>query len=203
LGGSSVVSVMFVHSGLRFCRGDLLFRCGLASLSLVATLACGPKYPSAEYPPTPPPRVDAAGHLDVPAPPGSLWRHDVNATVDQGLGRFLQRVDVEPELSEGKFVGFRITDLHPLAWWQGVDLAPGDVVLSVNGKPIERATEAHAVFDSLKTATELRVTLLRAGKTRELTYKIVEQTAAAAQPAAVAPAAPPPAAATPEQKNPY
>jgi hypothetical protein len=168
-----------------------------AGVSLLAALACGPSYPPSEYPPPPPPRVDSAGHVDVPAPAGSLWRHEVNAVVDQGLGRFLQRVDVEPELNEGKFVGFRILDLHPLAWWQGVDLAPGDVVLNVNGMPIEKATEAHAVFEKLKTSNELRVALLRAGKPHELSYKIVEQTADAKAPAT-------PAAATPAgEKNPY
>jgi hypothetical protein len=155
------------------------------------TLGCGPSYPPSEYPPAPPPKTDAAGRALVPAPPGSLWRHDVNAAIDKGLGHFLQRVDVEPEFADEKFLGFKIVQLHPMAWWQGVDILPGDVVLSLNGMPIERATEAYAAFESLRTASELRVAYIRNGQRRELKYAIVEQGGsgtAAAPPAAAAPA---------------
>jgi hypothetical protein len=158
-------------------------------------IGCGPSYPSSEYPPAPAPKVDAAGRALVPAPPGTLWRHDVNDAIDRGLGYFLQRVEVEPEFADDKFVGFRITQLHPLAWWQGVDIQPGDVVLSLNGMPIERATEAHTAFESLRTAKELRVAYLRNGQKRQLVYTIVEQkpngSGTADAPAAAAPALPP------------
>jgi type II secretory pathway component PulC len=110
-----------------------------------------------------------------PAPPsGSLWRDEVDVTVDAGLGWFLQRLDVEPSLENGRFKGFRITKLKTPDFWQGVDLKPGDVVLSVNGMPIERDMQAYEAFQSLKTASELRVKFLRAGHTRELVYKIVD-----------------------------
>lgn len=154
-------------------------------------LGCGPSYPPSEYPPAPPPKTDAAGRALVPAPAGSLWRHDVNGAIDKGLGYFLQRVDVEPAFADEKFLGFKIVQLHPMAWWQGVDILPGDIVLSLNGMPIERATEAHTAFESLRTASELRVAYIRNGQRRELKYAIVEQggaSGAVAPPAAAAPA---------------
>jgi hypothetical protein len=95
------------------------------------------------------------------------------ATIDQGLGYFLQRVSVEPELASGRFVGFRITELRPSEWWRGVDLRIGDIVTHVNGMPIERETEAFAAFDTLRTAEALRVSYIRAGEQRQLIYKIV------------------------------
>lgn len=146
----------------------------------LGALACGPKYPESEYPPTPPPRVDAAGRPVIPAPPGSLWRHEVDEVVNRGLGHFLQRVEVEPHFEDDKFVGFRILQLHPAEWWQGIDLRVGDVVVSVNDMPIERATEAHAAFEALRAAPELRVVYLRNGQRRQLKYTIVEQPASAA-----------------------
>ena len=123
--------------------------------------------------------------LDAPAPDraappkGSIWRDDVTATVDAGLGWFLQRVEVQPKVEGGRFVGFEIVDLRPADFWRGVDLRPGDVVLTVNGKPIERETQAYDVFQSLKTASELRVRLQRNGRERELVYRIVEPPAQA------------------------
>jgi S1-C subfamily serine protease len=107
------------------------------------------------------------------APPGSLWREDVNFAVDEGLGYFLQRVSVEPEIIAGKFQGFRIVDLRPTDFWQGVDLKPGDVVTQVNGMPIERDIDAYEAFQSLRAAPALRVSLVRGGMKRELVYSIV------------------------------
>jgi hypothetical protein len=139
------------------------------------------------------------------APPGSLWREDVNFTVDEGLGYFLQRVSVEPELIAGKFQGFRIVDLRPAEFWRGVDLRPGDVVTRVNGMPIERDIDAYEAFQSLRAASALRVSILRGGERRELVYAIVERDkggkakAPAASPAA-APARPGPEA--PQPKSP-
>jgi type II secretory pathway component PulC len=137
------------------------------------------------------------------APPGSLWREDVNFTVEEGLGYFLQRVAVEPEIVGGKFQGFRIVDLRPAEYWQGVDLRPGDVVTQVNGMPIERDIDAYEAFQSLRAATLLRVSLVRGGMKRELVYAIVarDKGSKPASPA-TGPAAPANPAAAGPQKSP-
>jgi type II secretory pathway component PulC len=101
-----------------------------------------------------------------------LERAQVNAVVSQGLGRFLQKVDVEPSFAGGRFQGFRIVALRPAEFWQGVNLKPGDVVTQVNGLPIERETQAYDAFQSLRAAPELRVDYLRAGEPRVLLYPI-------------------------------
>jgi hypothetical protein len=111
----------------------------------------------------------------APAPPGALWRRDVNAVLDEGLGRFLQHAELDPEVQAGAFVGFRVLELRPAAWWQGVDLVPGDIVMQVNGMPIEQPTEAHAAFESLRQAAQLRVKYMRKGEARELTYSILDK----------------------------
>lgn len=123
-------------------------------------------------------------------PVESLERAEVLAAVDAGLGYFLQRVDVEPELHDGRFKGFRIVGLYPQGYWAGVDLAPGDVVTQVNGMPIERETQAYAAFESLRSAKELRVSLIRRGRPYELVLPIVESDRAPADENG-APGAPP------------
>jgi hypothetical protein len=175
---------------------------------------CGPSYPESEYPSQPPPGVTGGEEDLAPAPPGALWRRDVNAVLDEGLGRFLQHAELDPEVQAGAFVGFRVLELRPAAWWQGVDLVPGDIVMQVNGMPIEQPTEAHAAFESLRQATQLRVKYMRKGEARELVYSILDKppaaptpgssisgppaAAPAAAPAApVAPVAPAPAAPAP------
>lgn len=156
---------------------------GLLYLSSLFFLlaGCGGRQNEAEYPPSEVLVAEADGDDAMneeparPAPPaGALWRDEVHATVDAGLGWFLQRLEVEPSLDAGRFRGFRVVKLEPPDFWQGVDLKPGDVVTSVNGMPIERETQAYAAFQSLKKSDELRVRYLRGGRERELVYRIVD-----------------------------
>ncbi len=106
-------------------------------------------------------------------PSGVLWRHEVDATLEEGLGTFLQRVAVEPDFNlKGEFRGFRIVALGPRQYWDGVDIRPGDVVTGVNGMPIERETEAYAAFESLRKSETLQITILRNGEGRTLKYQI-------------------------------
>lgn len=134
--------------------------------------ACGGSAAEPAFPPMPSPSAEKAA---APAPhPGKLARGDVVRVVDAGLGRFLGQVDVEPSVERGAFRGFRIVELRPAEFWQGVDLRPGDVVTRVNDMPIERETQAWEAFMSLKKARHLKVSYLRGGIERELSFEIVD-----------------------------
>ncbi len=136
----------------------------------------------------PPP---AAKPAEPSAGPGKLFRKDVDEVVEGGLGLFLGKVEVEPSVERGVFRGFRIVELRPSEYWQGVDLRPGDVVTQVNGMPIERETQAWNAFQALKQAPRLEVKYLRGGIERELRYEIVG-----------APSAAPPAGSANTKKSP-
>jgi type II secretion system protein C len=116
----------------------------------------------------------------APAPPKvsdhRLARSAVHEVVSQGLGAFLQHVEVDdqPVMVSGKFHGFRIAQLRDQAFWSGIDLRPGDVVTGVNGFPIERPEQAQTAFESLEVASELRVAYERDGQPREIVYAIVD-----------------------------
>lgn len=138
----------------------------------LGALACSPKE-------APPPLVggwEDGGYglqIEERPPAGVLWRHEVDAALEEGLGTFLQRVAVEADFNlKGEFRGFRVVALGPRQFWEGVDVALGDVVTQVNGMPIERETEAFAAFESLRGSETLRVTILRDGQARTLQYQI-------------------------------
>lgn len=111
--------------------------------------------------------------VNPPAPPGALYREDVDRVLSQGFPSFLQRVDVEAHVRDGKFVGWTLVALYPSDFWAGVDLQPGDVVTQVNAKPIERETEAFDCFQSLKDARRLKISFLRGGASREIDFAII------------------------------
>ncbi|MGC4086461.1 MAG: serine protease [Polyangiaceae bacterium] len=107
------------------------------------------------------------------APQGKLFRDEVERAVDDGFGVFLGKIKVEADTRDGKFTGWIVRALYPRDYWEGVDLAPGDIVTQVNDKPIERDNQAFEVFQSLKTAPTLRVSYLRDGAPRTLSFEII------------------------------
>jgi type II secretion system protein C len=149
----------------------------LAAAVALALCSCGGATPapvSVSAPVTKPVATEAPAV--PPASDHAVSRSLLHAVVAQGLGAFLQHVDIDdqPVFVGGKFHGFRIAALRDPKFWSGVDLKPGDVVTSVNGFPIERPEQAQTAFESLEVASELRVDLERAGQPRELTYSIVD-----------------------------
>jgi type II secretion system protein C len=143
------------------------------ALLVLALCACG-STSTAGAPPT----VSAPAAQATPPPLGAhaLARSTVHAAVTDGLGVFLQHVEVDdqPVMVGGRFHGFRIAALKDADFWAGVDLKAGDVVTSVNGFPIERPEQAQTALDSLEAASELRVAFERDGQPHELVYAIVD-----------------------------
>jgi type II secretion system protein C len=139
-------------------------------------VACGgdpppePRTAAAPVTPAPPPSAE-------PAPAGAVRRSDVRASLKEGLGAFLQKVELDvdrPVFKDGKFFGFRILALKDASFFRGVDLRPGDVVSKVNGFPVEKPEQAIQAFQSLEVASEIRVEYERGGAPRELRVEIIE-----------------------------
>lgn len=138
---------------------------------LVALSACGGAAPAAE------PEYVEVEHPEPPAAPpateGTIARAELDQVLAQGIGRFLQRVETAAHLEGGRFVGHRVRALHG-ELFEGVDLAPGDTIVRVNGLPIERPEHAMAVWDALRVASELTIDYLREGEARQLRFAISE-----------------------------
>lgn len=127
-------------------------------------------------PTPPPPPPPAPAKCTSFAKPGVLRRSLVSRTVDGGLGRWLGGVEVEPSMQRGRFRGWLVRRLYPEdVCYREVDVRPGDVVVKVNGKSVERPEVANEVFLSLRTARALVIDLLRDGKPTTLTFPIAEE----------------------------
>ena len=111
-----------------------------------------------------------AGGQHTPEYLGAIDRAGLRAILDQGLGRVLARLQLSPVLVKGKFQGFRVNQIDPA--WAASGVAVNDVVLRLNGSPIERPEQAMAAFESLRVASELALELSRDGQTIALRYRI-------------------------------
>ena len=107
---------------------------------------------------------------------GAISRDELVPVLDGGLGRFLQNVKTEPAFHKGSFVGFRIVSLFPgEPAFASLDLRPGDTVTRINGKSIERPEQAAAVWEDLRTASNLVVDYERGGEQHALRFTIVDE----------------------------
>lgn len=130
----------------------------------------------------------------VPAAP-SLRRADLDRVLDQGPGALLQQVPLEPHFSAvqpRRFVGFRIArvfDNSPEVLRFGV--LPGDQLRAINGQAVTTPDQLMAVFNRLRNATEVQISLTRDGRPVEVRWPVLPARAPA-QPAPAGQPAPTP-----------
>jgi hypothetical protein len=107
---------------------------------------------------------------------GVISRDELVPVLDGGLGRFLQNVQTDPVFHKGAFVGFRIVSLFPgEPAFASLDLRPGDTVTRINGRRIERPEQAAAVWEDLRTASNLVVDYRRDSERHALRFTIVDE----------------------------
>jgi hypothetical protein len=145
----------------------------------------------------------------VEAPPGkglrsgTIERAKLIAVLDGGPGAFLRQLEVTPRMDGNRFIGWQLVQLldrkGPLV---DVDVAPGDVLLAVNGRTISRPDQLQSVWDSLRTANELRAQLWRGEAKLELAFAIEPKVDPSTLPPPKPAPAKPPAAPAPTKDQP-
>jgi hypothetical protein len=188
-------------------------------LSVVLLAASGPKVSpssSASFDEDLPSERPAAPEAVVEAPraeappgkglrTGTIERAKLIAVLDGGPGAFLRQLEVTPHMDGNRFIGWQLVQLldrsGPL---YDVDVVPGDVLLAVNGKALSRPDQLQGVWDSLRTANELRAQLWRGQTKLELAFAIEPKVdpSTLPPPAVKQPAPKPPAPADAPAKQP-
>jgi type II secretory pathway component PulC len=151
---------------------------GMRAALLALVVACGPKVS------TKPPTFDedignkepvAAAPVNeltmerAVAPPGkglrsgTIARDRLIAVLDAGPASFLRQFEVTARMSGNRFVGWQLVQLvgtqaNPL---YDIDLVPGDILLTINGKAIARPDQLQTVWDGLRTADAVSAQLWR------------------------------------------
>ncbi len=104
---------------------------------------------------------------------GVIHRDDLEAILNEGIGRFLQQVSVTAVLERGRFVGWRLLELRPRADRDWTDaLTPGDIVVRMNGHSLERPGDFKRAWESMRGARSLQFDIRREGKRVKLLYPI-------------------------------
>ncbi len=99
---------------------------------------------------------------------GTISRAQLQNVLAAGVGGFLTQVDVDAYFEERAFWGWRIRR-YDNAW---VDLLPGDIIISINGKRIETPAQVQALWQSLATTEEIIVSAFRDDRPFELRFTV-------------------------------
>lgn len=90
----------------------------------------------------------------------------------QNLGQLFTQMRAIPNLAGGQTDGFRLSEIQGGSLFQQMGLQNGDVVTSINGQPLNDPTQAIALFNTLRDASNISMEVERGGAPVSLTYNI-------------------------------
>jgi len=118
-----------------------------------------------ETQPPPPPEPE-------PLPSPSWFRRsDLMHVLDRGPADFLASIEQDPLVERGQFHGWIFRGWRDRRY-AIANLRPGDIIVRVSGRPIERPDQFQEVWESLRAATELVLELRRDGQPVTLRWPI-------------------------------
>jgi len=124
------------------------------------------------------PRQYAGGAAaPMPAPPPS----SENSTLDRMRRLVTEQPaalsDVmrpQPVFAQGKQRGYRVYPGRDRQAFVRLGLRPGDLVTAINGTPLDDPARGKEIFDTLGSASEARVTVMRSGRQQDLTLNMAQ-----------------------------
>ena len=140
--------------------------------------------PAAAPPAAPPPAAPPKPRAPTPLPADiSAKIRRISATefqidrsaIDRIMADYASLVRgsrMRPVRNNASVSGFRLDRIGPQTLLGHLGMADGDVVESINGFPLTAPDKALRAYASLRTASELRVRLIRGGKPMTLDYRI-------------------------------
>jgi S1-C subfamily serine protease len=100
---------------------------------------------------------------------GKIARADLNRVLDAGPGAFLARAEVKARLDKGQFRGWQVVRSP----YSKIDIVPGDVLLSINGRTLEHPVDLERLWRDLRAANAIDVDVDRGGRKFALRFSVV------------------------------
>jgi general secretion pathway protein C len=90
----------------------------------------------------------------------------------KNLPALLLQATALPQIENGQQTGFRIVNLKQGSVFEQLGLRQDDVINAVNGKPVRNGEEALSAYQSLASATQFRIGVLRGGSNINLNFSV-------------------------------
>lgn len=111
---------------------------------------------------------------DAPAAPGAQVVDRVRRMIAQDPGSVAEIMRPQPVFANGQQRGYRVYPGRNRAQFARLGLRPGDLVMSVNGTPLDDPQRGMEIFRSIGTSSQVRVTVERNGQPQELTLNMAQ-----------------------------
>src|SRR5882672_969443 len=109
-----------------------------------------------------------------PASPGNEVADRVRRLIAQDPGSVAEIMRPQPVFANGQQRGYRVYPGRNRQQFTRLGLRPGDLVMSINGTPLDDPQRGMEIFRSIGSADQVRVTVERNGKPQELTLNMAQ-----------------------------
>jgi general secretion pathway protein C len=113
--------------------------------------------------------ANAAAVRAAHAPPD--WQQTIDR-LRQNPEELARRVQIVPVVDGGKLTGVRVAPGSDAALIGQIGLKSGDVVTAINGAPVDSLARGQQILESLRSASNARVTVLRDGKPTDVVISL-------------------------------
>jgi general secretion pathway protein C len=113
----------------------------------------------------------------MPVPPPSSENpvlERMRRLVTEQPGALADVMRPQPVFAQGKQRGYRVYPGRNRQAFVHLGLRPGDLVTAVNGTPLDDPARGKEIFDTLGSASEARVTVMRNGRQQDLTLNMAQ-----------------------------
>ncbi|MGH8218615.1 MAG: type II secretion system protein GspC [Steroidobacteraceae bacterium] len=119
-----------------------------------------------------PQQVQQSGAAQMlPAPP-SFAAERVRELITENPGAIANVIRPQPVFAGGKQRGYRVYPGRNRQAFLRLGLRPGDLVTAINGTPLDDPARSEEIFNTLASASEAHVTVMRNGRTQDLSLNM-------------------------------
>jgi len=101
----------------------------------------------------------------------AINRSQIESAV-QNPDQLMQEVRVRPHFEKGQLDGLTITAIKPDSIFRKMGLASGDILTSVDGEKIVSMNDALKLYETIKSASTIKLEIKRRGRMQTIEYKI-------------------------------
>ena len=105
---------------------------------------------------------------------GNRWSISATAVekARSNMNELIQQARLEPNIVNGQTNGFAVRMIRPRTLFSMLGLQLGDIVMQVNGVALDSPEKALQIFQQLREAKHISISLLRNGKPLTFEYDV-------------------------------
>lgn len=110
----------------------------------------------------------------APPPPQNQFTENLRRMAETNPSAFAEIIRPQPVFADGVQRGYRVYPGRNRAQFSKLGLVPGDLVLSINGTPLDDPQRGMEIFNTMGSADRVTVTVERNGQSQELTLNMAQ-----------------------------